>query len=194
VRRILRRYVTRDPAGRVVSIRSERLTDDGAGYLRLHSEQSAQSCSGCNRPVIEVSELRGICDWCGRRECCSHCIARCQVCSRRLCGHCRRGFGGSPTLTVCPSCRQQLVARQWRQDQLTAEQVAFDRHMAQQRLINQVEALRLMAERMHIQARFEAVRMGLCRQSTFERVLWLPRLVMVKAFNGIQHVVRLALS
>jgi hypothetical protein len=194
VRRILRRYVTRDPAGRVVTSRSERLTDDGAGHLHLHSEQSARVCSGCNRLVIDVSELRGICDCCGRRECCSRCIASCQVCSRRLCGRCRRGFGGPPPLTVCPSCRRQLVERRWRQDQLTEEQVAFDRHMAQQRLINQVEALRLMSERMHIQARFEAVRLGLCRQSTFERVLWLPRLVMVKAFNGIQHVVRRALS
>src|SRR5258706_11362599 len=142
MRRILRRYITRGPDGRPIAYQFERLTDDGEGRLRLNNERAARLCSGCRRPFVELSELRGLCDWCHSRECCVHCVSKCQVCSRRLCGSCRHGFGGPPVLTVCATCRQQLIERQAIQDQLEMEQTAFDRYVAQQRLYHQMESLR----------------------------------------------------
>jgi hypothetical protein len=58
-----------------------------------------------------------------------------------------------------------LLHRQTIQDELAMQQSAFDRHIAQQRLFNQVTALRLMAERTQLIARAQAARLGLDRQS-----------------------------
>ena len=161
MRRIERRYLTRDRHGRPLAMRYERLTDDGLGNTRLVSEQRATRCSGCFRPIVDLSESRGLCDWCHKRECCVHCIATCQVCSRRLCGHCRLGFAGPPTLTVCAVCHHRLMYRQAVDDQLAMQQTAFDRQMAQQRLLNEIESLRLAADRLHFSNHFEAARLGL---------------------------------
>jgi hypothetical protein len=193
MRRILRRYVTRDPAGQPISVQSERLTDDGAGRLQLNSEKEARWCSGCRRPVVELSELRGVCDYCHIHECCAQCASKCEVCSKQLCGYCRQGFAGPPTLTVCAACRQRLIQRQTLQDQRMMEQAAFDRQMAQQRLLNQVEGLRLASERMHLMARFQAARLGLGRKTKLQWTIYLLRQTAVKAFKGCQYVVRRAL-
>jgi len=186
MRRVIRRYVTRDPRGRPIFTRSERLTDDGAGHLHLNAEQIARWCSGCRRPVTELSELRGICDFCRRRECCVHCLSQCQVCSRRLCGHCRRGFAGNEALTVCAVCYDRLMDRQIMQDQLTLEQTTFDRYLAQQRLIQQVEALRQASERMQIMARFQDARLALDHPSLLSRV---PGILARCVFNIVRFVV-----
>src|SRR2546425_282416 len=143
---------------RTIAEQSERLTDDGAGRLQMSTERSARWCTGCRRPITDVAEFRGICDYCHQRECCVHCISKCAVCSRRLCGHCRKGFAGRSALTACAACLGHLTERQILEDRLAAQQTAFDRYEAQQRLINQVEALRLNAERMRIMERFQAAR------------------------------------
>jgi hypothetical protein len=161
MRHIERRYLTRDGNGRPIDMRYERLTDDGLGNTHLVSEQRAKQCSGCFRQMLDISESRGRCDWCHTRECCINCAATCQVCSRRLCGHCRRGFAGPPALTVCEVCHQRLMYRQAVQDQFELQQTAFDRQMAQQRLLNDMESLRLTAERLHFSNYFEAARLGL---------------------------------
>src|SRR5688572_17322684 len=111
MRRVVRRYLTRDVNGRALAVQSERLTDDGLGAMHLSSERTAASCSGCQRPGLELSELRGVCDWCHARGCCVHCLSTCQVCSRKLCGCCRLGFVGPPPLTVCAVCLQRLTYR-----------------------------------------------------------------------------------
>jgi hypothetical protein len=161
MRRIERRYVTRDGRGRPIAVRCERVTDDGLGNARLVSEQRAKTCSGCFRPVVDLSETRGLCDWCHARECCVHCVATCEVCSRRLCGHCRLGFAGPPGLTVCEACYRRLEYRQMVDDQLQAQQTAFDRQVAQQRLLNDIESLRLAADRLHFSNHFQAAKLGL---------------------------------
>ena len=63
MRCILKRYITRDPVGRPISVQFTRMTDDGEGRLRLINERSARLCSGCPRPAAELSELRCVCDW-----------------------------------------------------------------------------------------------------------------------------------
>ncbi len=190
MRRILRRYLTRDPAGRAISRRFERLTDDGAGNLRLNSEQTAQWCSGCRRPVVELSELRGLCDWCHSRGCCIHCVSECQVCSRQLCGRCRQGFGGPPAVTVCAVCRQRLIERQMLEDQQTMEQTAFDRYVAQQRLVIQAEGLRLNEQRLQLMARLQEARLGAGRRSKLQWVAHIVGVIVVKLFQGLQYVIR----
>jgi hypothetical protein len=169
MRRIERRHITRDGTGRPIALRSERLIDDGLGNTRLVSEQRANRCSGCFRPIVDLAESRGVCDWCHARQCCAHCVAICQVCSRRLCGHCRLGFAGPPVATVCAVCHHWLTYRQAMQDQLAMQQTSFDRQMAQQRMLNEVEQLRLAADRLHFSNHFEAARLGLPAPPTLLR-------------------------
>jgi hypothetical protein len=51
--------------------------------------------------------------------------------------------------------------RQAVDDQLAMQQTAFDRQMAQQRLLNDIESLRLAADRLHFANHFQAARLGL---------------------------------
>jgi len=181
MRRIIRRNLVRDPAGRAISIQSERLTDDGRGSLQQTSELTAGWCSGCRRPITALSELRGVCDGCHTRGCCVHCLSQCQVCSRRLCGHCRRGFAGPPALTVCSVCQERLVHRQLLQDQ----QTAFEQDLARHRLFNQDQALRLNFERTHLMAQLQAARLGLNR-------VWWPLWVIRLLWSALTMVTRYA--
>lgn len=183
MRRIFRRYLTRDPYGRPLTVQSERLTDDGRGWMQLSNERSAALCSGCHRPIVELSERRGVCDWCHARSCCVHCIAQCQVCARCLCGHCRRGFVGTTVMSVCLACQRRLMQRQTVQDELMMQQTAFERHIAQQRLFNQVAALRLMAERTQVMTQLQAARLGLNRQSPLRWAMGLIGRVTAKVFR-----------
>lgn len=182
MRRIVRRNLVRDPAGRALSMRSERLTDDGRGSLQQTSEQTAAWCSGCRRPLTELSELRGVCDSCHTRECCVHCLSHCEVCSRRLCGHCRCGFAGPPPLTVCASCQEQLIHRQILQDQ----QTAFEQELARHRLFNQDQALRLNFERAEVAAQLQEARLNQGR-------VWWPIWVLQRVGSGVVTVVKHAL-
>lgn len=183
MRRIVRRNLVRDPAGRPLSVQSERLTDDGRGAVQQTTERTTRWCSGCHRPVAELAELRGICDWCHARECCVHCLSQCAVCSRRLCGKCRRGFAGPPTLTVCAVCQQRMIHRQILQDQ----QASFEQELARHRLFNQDQALRLNFERTNLMAQLQAARLGLNRVWwpiwVIRKVSWLCSLVVRYAWR-----------
>ncbi len=181
MRRIIRRNLIRDPSGRPLSIQSERVTDDGRGLVQHTSERTAGSCTGCQRPLHDLAEFRGICDWCHARGCCLHCISHCQVCSRRLCGHCRRGFAGPPVLTVCSHCQQRLVQRQILQDQ----QILFEQELSRHRLFNQDQALRLNFERTHLMAQLQAARLGLNK-------VWWPIWVGRKLWGASTAVVSYA--
>jgi hypothetical protein len=183
MRRIIRRNLVRDANGHPLSLQSQRVTDDGTGSVQYTSEMTAQNCSGCGRPVTDLSELRGVCDWCHTRGCCVHCLTRCQVCSRRLCGRCRCGFAGSPALTVCPVCRNRLVHRQMLQD----EQAAFAQEVMRHRLFTQDQALRLAFERNYVSAQLQAARLGLrWGKPRFLRRLW-------KTATEVAHHARRAL-
>jgi hypothetical protein len=180
MRRIVRRNLVRDPSGRPISVQSERVTDDGRGLLQQTSERTAAWCSGCRRPLADFSDARGVCDWCHARGCCVHCLSQCQVCSRRLCGHCRHGFAGPPVRTVCGACHQRLLHRQLLQDrqaasvqELARHQAALAHELARHRLYQQDEALRLHRERTYLMAQIQAARYGLSlrRERPLKRVV-----------------------
>jgi hypothetical protein len=88
---------------------------------------------------------------------------------------------------VCAVCHQRLINRQTFEDQLTMEQTEFERHVAQQRLFHQVEALRLTSERMHLMAQFQMARLGIGRRSMLRRILSLLGWVLVKVFKIVRR-------
>lgn len=130
---IFKRFIKKDPYGRVLSTTTERLVDNGAGQIAVNVCETVVRCSSCNRPIGDAGELRGICHYCLSNSCCVHCETHCAVCSRRLCCICRRGFAGQSLVIVCPYCLMQLRERQALQDRLLAEKAAFERQMVVQR-------------------------------------------------------------
>ncbi len=155
--RILKRFLTTDRNGRVVSGKTERLTD-GPGGTHLTERRVAVRCPSCTRWLTDVSEYRGRCDYCRRRVCCVHCDAKCAACSRRLCGDCRRGFIGRVRATVCPICLVRLRRRQLAEDRLMVQQIAFQRSMARRREWTRIQALRFQAAREQARGRLAVVR------------------------------------
>lgn len=158
MRRILRRILTQDARGRVLANRVERLADDGRGHVHYVLRRTADRCTGCGRAVEELSDLRGHCDYCRRRRTCNHCETRCAVCSRRLCGLCRRGFPGPPPLTACPICQHRLMVRQAYLDRLAWQERSFQQRMALHREHLRLQQLRLHAARLRSMGQLAAMR------------------------------------
>jgi hypothetical protein len=179
----VKRFLVRGPDGRPLSEQSERLTDDGRGSLHVTNERSAEWCSGCHRPVTDLAEWRGLCDLCRCRQCCVHCLSHCDVCSRRLCGHCRRGFAGPPVLTVCVVCQDRLLHRQVLQDQ----QAEFENEVTRHRLFHQDQALRLNHERLQLTAHLQAARLGLNRTSPFMRIVKVGRWTGITLYKVVRY-------
>jgi len=186
MRKIVKRYQTVDPRGRVLARNTERLADDGYGRVSLATRTVAARCSGCGRFIGDLSELRGYCDYCRRRACCIQCETRCQVCSRRLCVGCRRGFVGQAAMTVCPICLFRLRRRQAFLDRYTLEKAAFERRMFVQRERAHLQTLYLQAERMRIMAQLQAARMRMMGQLAVMREINRLKLALFKArpFDG----------
>ena len=158
MRLILRRTQTRDPRGRTLASQSERLTDDGNGRVQVTETTSAVWCPGCRRPVTNLSELHGRCDHCRVAALCVQCEVRCQACSRRLCGRCRRGFVGARAMTVCPVCLPRLFARQAYLDRLALRQQALQRASLQHRDWIRLQQLRLHLAQYRTNAQLAASR------------------------------------
>lgn len=156
--RILKRYFTTDGSGRIIASNTERLTEDGGGNVHLTSRHTALRCSGCLRPLTDVSQARGRCDYCGIRGCCTECIVKCQACSRRLCGRCRRSFVGNTTNTVCPTCAVKLQRRQVYIDRVNTQKLHLQYRMQLRREQTRLDALRLQAMRMRQSAQLAAIR------------------------------------
>lgn len=158
MRRIFRRHVTRDERGRPISGRSERLHDDGHGRTHVVHQRQAVRCSGCHRPLEDLSEMRGRCQNCGRRGACSHCGAQCQLCARLVCGQCRRGFAGPRPMTVCPTCQGKLWQRQRFEDRLRLSEQAFRRQVATENQWARLQNLKLQAAKLGMQTQLAAMR------------------------------------
>lgn len=150
--------MTRDHRGRVLASQSERLTDDGRGRVQVSETHTAVWCPGCRRPVNDISELRGHCDYCGTRGVCVRCETNCHACSRRLCGRCRRGFPGPPPMTVCPICLNRLHARQIYLDRLHLRQQALQRRSLMHREWLSLQHLRLQLARLRVNGQLTAAR------------------------------------
>ena len=78
------------------------VTVDDVEGTGVFSVETVQSCQSCLRP-LKPDEKRGTCNMCKSVTC--SCSVACEVCSRNLCGECRRGVvEGQFRLTVCPIC------------------------------------------------------------------------------------------
>lgn len=191
MRRVYRRSITTDPVGRPLHAESERIADDGNGRLHALVRRTPTACQGCQRPIADVSELRGRCDHCRQRHLCARCETDCTVCGRRLCGECRRGFVGATSTGVCPICLARLQRRQAYDDQLRLEQVAFDRRLSEARELARIGALRLHAERLGLMADVQGARLRLAAQLADARhPPSLLGLALTKAWNHARQLFR----
>jgi hypothetical protein len=180
MRNIFKRRLIVDATGRTIHGNSERLTDNGNDRLHYTQRQVAIWCPNCRRPITDVAELTGHCDYCGIRGCCTHCQTHCHVCNRRLCGHCRRGFVGSHTFTVCPVCLVKLKQRQYLEDQMLARKAAIENWALRQRQVNYIHALRLQAARSRMIGQIQASRIRTSGQLTALREVNKIKLALAK--------------
>ena len=180
MRKILKRFFTTDRSGRVLASNTERLTDNGRDRLSVTTRRAAIWCPSCRRPVTDVNGLRGRCDYCRIRSCCEHCETRCQVCSRRLCGHCRRGFVGNTGATVCPFCLVRMRQRQAFQDRLLMQIIVFQRQILRQREITRLRALQLQAAKMRTMGQLQAARIRMMGQLALVKEINRLRLALAK--------------
>ena len=187
--KIFKRFLVTDRLGRVVSSNSERLNDDGRGRTSLTNRRVAIWCQSCHRPVMDVAELRGKCDYCRLRKCCSRCEAVCAGCSRRLCGYCRRGFVGNRVFTVCPICLVRLRQRQMFHDQILMRKLALNSQILRQRERTRIEALRLQAARARMMGRLQAARLYNHGRLSLNREINKVKLALAKLwYNNARHL------
>ena len=159
MRGVFKKFIKKDQYGRVLSINTEHLRDDGKGRISLTTNTRLIQCPGCRRHISDIGELRGHCHFCYSRTCCVHCESKCAVCSRRLCSVCRRGFtNGQSLITACPHCLAKLQARQAYQDRLVLNKIVFDRQVAinreRIRLLNNGLVIRLPGRRAIVSPRW----------------------------------------
>lgn len=191
--RIIRRYFTHAADGTPILHRSEQVQDDGAGNLRLTERQWAQRCSGCLRHLLDLEQMRGICDVCHVRECCVHCESRCSLCARRLCGQCRIGFAGVPPRSVCAICYRRMSHRQAIEDELDQEQRAFERWLAHQRLLHQDQMLQLNQRRLELTESSRSSRGSMSpMQIVAAAALWTVRQLWALSIGIVRYVRRIA--
>ncbi|MBN2456395.1 MAG: hypothetical protein JXB29_07680 [Sedimentisphaerales bacterium] len=185
MRNIFKRKIIVDKTGRTMLGNSERLVDNGRNRLHHTHRQAVIWCPGCGRPVTDVSELAGRCDYCRTRTCCAHCETHCQVCARRLCGNCRRGFVGSRIITVCPICLIKLRQRQHFEDQMLMRKAAIQNWALRQQQINHINALRLQAARSRMIGHIQASRIRTNGQLALIREINRVKLALAKMWcNG----------
>jgi len=146
MKKILKQHLITNRNGKVLNRNTERLSDNGRGMLNLTTRSTATYCPNCQTPVTDINKLRGRCDYCRTQSCCENCETRCKVCSRKLCGRCRRGFvGQSSIITVCPICLNHLRQRQAFNDRLLIQKIRHQRQIMHQREVARLRGLQLQA-------------------------------------------------
>ena len=183
---ILKRFLTTDRSGRVIVGNTERITDNGHGRLSLTTRRSTTRCPSCHRPITDINGLRGSCDYCGTNSCCESCDIQCHVCSRRLCGHCRRGFVGQNRMTVCPICLDRLRRWQASQDHLLMQKTSFERRLLGQRERTRLQALRLQAERARMMGQLQAARIRTTSQVATAKLRMTGQLAAIREINRLR--------
>jgi hypothetical protein len=128
MRKILRRILNVDHLGRLLSSRTEEVTDDEQGTIQEVSTNDLYVCQACQRPLERLEEIRGVCVVC-RRQCCVTCAGACGVCGKTMCSDCREGFAEKP-MSVCDDCLAALEQRLAYHDQTQEDKAAFERLMA----------------------------------------------------------------
>ena len=133
--RVLKEIIVNDPRGKILSRTLEHLADDGSGATRLIRTTTAGRCTGCGHPLLAGDQLSGYCGWCGGGPVCRACETSCQICRRRLCLRCRRGFAwGRTPVVACPSCLRRLNRRALHDQVIAAKKAAIQMALLRQRL------------------------------------------------------------
>jgi len=198
MKKILKRFLVTERSGRVLDSNTEHLTDNGRGRINLTTRRTAIRCPNCQRPVTDITKLRGRCDYCRTQTCCENCETKCKVCSRRLCGRCRRGFmGQSSVITVCPICLNHLRQRQAFNDRLLIQKIRHQRQIMHRREIARMRALQLQAAgirsknkiqiaNMNSRNRLQVAGMRSRRQMHVARALVSGKLAVMREINKLK--------
>ena len=125
--KILRKLISTDLQGRVLSEHTEQLQEDADGNVMEIQSTAAQACPACGRIIAKGQDLRR-CIECAR-DCCEVCATVCSSCKRGpICGNCSLGFA-EKQIPLCHRCLAQLQMRLERQDRLVDEKIEFERLM-----------------------------------------------------------------
>lgn len=187
MKRILKQHLITSQTGRVLNRNTERLSDNGRGRINLTTQSTAIQCPNCRRPVTDINKLRGKCDICRNQSCCENCETRCRVCSRKLCGRCRRGFvGQSSIITVCPICLNHLRQRQVFNDRLLIQKIRYQRQMMHQREVVRLRALQLQAAGMQARNRLQIANIRSRNQMQTARTRMNGKLALLREINRLK--------
>jgi hypothetical protein len=105
MKRVVKRTIRRDDYGNVIHDHVEIIAQNGDDTNVL-SVETFETCPSCLRP-IKPDDPRGLCEFCGMPTC--TCGVACALCSKNLCGRCRRGvLNGADKLTVCTVCKAEV--------------------------------------------------------------------------------------
>lgn len=187
MKKILKRFFVTDQSGRVIDSNTEHLTDNGRGRINHTTRRTAIRCPNCRRPITNINKLRGRCDYCRSQSCCDNCETRCKVCSRRLCGRCRRGFvGQSNIITVCPVCLSNLRQRQAFNDRLLIQKIRYHRQIMHRREIARLRALQLQAAGMRSRNQIQIAAMKTRNQMQAAKARISGKLAMIREINKLK--------
>lgn len=187
MKKILKQFLITSPSGEVLNRNTEHLIDNGQGRLNYTTRSTAVSCPNCRRPVTDISKLRGQCDICRTQTCCENCETKCRVCSRRLCGHCRRGFvGQSSVITVCPICLNYLRQRQAFNDQLLIHKIRDQHQLMRQHEAEKTRALQLQAAAMRSRRQIQIADMTSRNRIQAAKMNIDGRLALIREINRLR--------
>ena len=187
MKKILKQHLITSQNGKVLNRNTERLSDNGSERLNLTTRKTAIQCSNCQRPVTDIDKLRGRCDICRVQSCCENCETRCKVCSRKLCGRCRRGFvGQSSIITVCPICLNYLRQRQAFNDRLLIQKIRHQRQIMHQREVTRLRGLQLQAAGMKARNRIQISGMNARNRIHVAKTRMNGKLAMIREINRLK--------
>lgn len=187
MKKIQKRFLVTDQTGRVLDSNTEHLTDNGRGRINLTTRRTAVQCPNCRRPITDINKQRGRCDYCRVQSCCENCETRCRVCSRMLCGRCRRGFvGQSNIITVCQICLNNLRRRQAFNDRLLIQKNRSQRQIMHQREVARLRALQLQAASMSARNRIQVAAINARNQIQIARTRMNGQLAMIREINRLR--------
>jgi hypothetical protein len=187
MKKILKRFFVTVQSGRVIDSNTEHLTDKGRGRITHTTRRPATRCPNCRRPITDINKLRGRCDYCRTQTCCDNCETKCKVCSRRLCGRCRRGFvGQSSIVTVCPICLNHLRQRQAFNDRLLIQNIRSKRQIMHQREIARLRALQLQAAGMRSRNQIQIAAIKTRNQMQLAKARINGRMAMIREINKLK--------
>ena len=187
MKKILKRFLVTDQSGRVIDSNTEHLTDNGRGRINLTTRHTATRCPNCHRPITDINKQRGRCDYCRAMSCCENCETKCQVCSRRLCSRCRRGFvGQSSIITVCPTCLNHLHQRQSFNDRLLMQKIRDQRQIMRQREVARLRALQLQSAGMRARNRIQVAGINSRNQMQIAKTRMNGKLALIREINRLK--------